>query len=97
MSLNGQRYQGVYEKQNIYTIITAESLDLKMMSLDSKDRTLEGLDIIGVLGTIALENGADPEEMSARIWEVSRRKAGLADTLSLCFAKFASFIGENKQ
>lgn len=83
---------GHYKDNRLYNVITEESFDLSMVSQERDDRTLEGLEIIAVMGTMALECGVDLEEMAGRVFECSRSKGSLGDTLSMNIAKFAQSL-----
>ena len=89
--LVGKKFTGAYKGHNLYNTITPESFDISIVSnvKDPEQTMLEGLEIMAVLATMALENGADIEEMSGRIWECSRNKGSLGDTLSMNLARFA--------
>jgi hypothetical protein len=86
----GERYQHDYYGENLYCLVTTQSVDLMMTEPDRKngtamgtDRTLTGLGIISSLLTLLLEYDADPKEIAGCIWENSRKKGDLADMLSL--------------
>ena len=85
--LTGTRHRVDYRHENCYLTLTNKSLDISMVSHDSQDETLTGLDIIGALVTLLLEEDVDAEVISGRIWETSRKQNDLADHLSMLLIK----------
>jgi len=87
----GTCFHEKYKGENLYVTLTDQSLEMSMTLKDHlgaiDENTLTGLDMLGVLLTMLIENDVDKEEISGRIWETSRNKNDLADTLSMVLIK----------
>jgi len=88
--LDGKKFSGKYKGHNLYNTITNKSFDLSMYTEDqNKDQaTLEGLEIIATMATLALRSGASVEEMQQKILECSRAKGSLGDTLASNISRY---------
>lgn len=83
----GKRYRVRYRQDNLYVVLTKRSLDMSMVSRDTKDETLTGLGIISTLVTMLMEEEIDREIIAGMIWTQSRHKNDLADTLASLIVK----------
>ena len=78
----GKRTRHEYRGENMYVFTGERSMSISMVSLDIEDNTLEGLDVIGSLVSLLLENEVDKEIIAGVIWENSRNTGSLADILA---------------
>ena len=83
----GIRHACGYRDQPMYVFVGDKSMSISMVAFSAEEHTLEMLDIIGVLVTMLMEEAVDKERISGGIWECSRSKGSLGDTLSLALIK----------
>lgn len=76
-----------YEIARLYITIGDKSLTMSISDPKIKTRTHVELGIIESLATLLLEEGVERDVVASAIWENSRTKGDLADTLSLLLIK----------